>query len=481
MGSSNINERASQLRSKFEQHGQGHLFKFFDGLAAGEQMAFLEQLSAIPIDSVNRFFAEAMQEKAGSLQNDSIIPVAKSDVVKVLESKGEAARWHGIGMEAIRAGKVAVVTLAGGQGTRLGSSLPKGCFDIGLPSHKSLFQLQAERLLKLSRLTGTAIKWYIMTSGPTHGPTVEFFAAHRHFGVAEDCIRFFQQGVLPAFSADGKILLQSKGAVAVAPDGNGGIYAALKAHGIIGELEAGGVEYVHMHAVDNCLVKMADPVLVGLCLDRRIDCASKSVPKTNPKESVGILSRRNSDLKMLVAEYSELDPRLADATDQEGELVFNTANIAIHMFSVAFLRRVCLDPDFSLPYHVARKKIASVDMETGAALASPAVGIKLEAFIFDVLEHAANPIILQVERAAEFAPLKNAAGSAPDDTPEACCERLYALHKRWLSEANALVHGEGACEISPMLSYGGEGLEFLAATTLQAPVHLQCPEEMARH
>lgn len=460
---------AAELKAKYEAHGQGHVFKFFEELHESEKTSFLQQLSAVPIEKLNKFFKDATE---GNVEKDKagIRPVFKSDVVRMGDDPAAERRWWDLGLEAIRAGKVAVVTLAGGQGTRLGSSLPKGCFDIGLPSHKSLFQLQAERIIRLTKLTGTAIPWYVMTSGPTHQNTVDFFQSNVFFGLLPSQIKFFQQGVLPALSLDeGKIFLQSKGSLALSPDGNGGIYAALRTHGIIEELEAKGVQYVHMHSVDNCLVHMADPVFLGLCMERGVDCASKAVAKTDPKESVGILSRRCSDCKMVVAEYSELDPKLADAVDEQGSLCFNTANIAVHMFSTAFLRAICYDPSLHLPYHVAKKKIPSIDMESGVALTGPPIGIKLEAFIFDVLEHAQNPVILQVDRWAEFAPLKNASGSAPEDTPEACRERLFALHKRWLGEAGALVLGEGPCEISPLISYAGEGLEVYEGQVLELP------------
>lgn len=458
-----------ELKAKYEAHGQGHVFKFFDELTEQEKTAFLSQLAAVPIEKLNQFFQEAT-EGGGEKDKAGIRPVFKSDVVRMGEDGAAEERWWNLGLEAISQGRVAVVTLAGGQGTRLGSAQPKGCYDIGLPSGKSLFQLQAERLIRLSQLTGTPVPWYIMTSGPTHQNTVDFFQAHSFFGLDSAQIKFFQQGVLPALTLkDGRIFLQTKGSLALSPDGNGGIYAALRAHGILAELEAKGVEYVHMHSVDNCLVRMADPVFVGLCMERGADCASKAVAKTDPKESVGILSRRCSDCKMVVAEYSELDPSLADAVDEEGSLCFNTANIAVHMFSTAFLHAICHDPSLSLPYHVAKKKIPSIDWESGEPMALPPIGIKLEAFIFDVLEHAQNPVILQVERWAEFAPLKNASGSAPEDTPEACRERLFALHKRWLGAAGALVLGEGPCEISPLLSYAGEGLEAYAGATLELP------------
>lgn len=259
----------------------------------------------------------------------------------------------------------------------------------------------------------------------------------------------------------------------MAPDGNGGIYAALAREGILDDMAKKGIEYIHMHSVDNCLVLMADPVFIGMAIQQGADLASKSVPKTSPKESVGVFCRRSTDNKMVIAEYSELDPALADATGPDGSLLFNEANIANHLFSRAFLEQICLDRDFRLRFHVARKKIPSINMETGEAHQTPPMGIKLEAFIFDVLEFARNPIIFQVDRQAEFAPLKNAPGSAPQDTPEFCAGQLYQLHRQWLIKAGAFPVGEGPCEISPLLSYSGEGLEHFAGSIVQLPVHLE--------
>lgn len=452
----NKNESSIKQIEKFKS-GQEQLFKL--ELSEEERKDLESQLKDLPEPSTLKAMFETAMETDSKLKEakeSNLKPVNDESIMVSNRGSEQWKQWHRIGIEALRNGECSVVTLAGGQGTRLGSSAPKGCYKIGLPSGASLFQLQAERVLKIEQLAGmkTPLSWYIMTSAPTHKPTVDFFEENDYFGLKKEQVKFFQQGVLPAFDMEGKILMTSRGKISVAPDGNGGIYKALEREGILEDMKRKGIKYVHMYCVDNCLVKVGDPAFIGACISSGTDCAAKCVEKTEPSESVGVFCRNSKD-ELIVAEYSELDAETAQATNPEtGRLLFGEANIANHFFTVDFLNK--LTEGLSLPYHVARKKIPSINPITGES--GTTAGVKLEAFIFDVFERAEKPMLFRVPRFEEFAPLKNAPGT-PKDSPEYCANLLFSLHRKYLKEAGAQVDADGKYELSTSLTYEGEGLE----------------------
>lgn len=495
------------LRKRLRDYDQDHLLAFWDELDEGQRKKLYHELNNLDLEDVTQSFERcvaAMNADSEKL-DDHMEPLPSDRCGSVLNmGHEESAGYEKASFEAIVEGRVAVLLLAGGQGTRLGVSYPKGMYDVGLPSKKSLFQLQAERLLRLQKLAEASIgrpskagiPWYIMTSASTVKPTTDFFKKNNYFGLEASNVVVFQQGTLPCFSFAGKIFMQNKFELARAPDGNGGLYRALRNDGILDDMKRRGVDYVQLYCVDNILVKVGDPLFTGYCIAKNAECANKVVPKGFPTESVGITCK--VDGKYQVVEYSEITNVAAERRNADGSLTFSAANICIHFFTRGFLERVVSQHERDLVHHVAKKKIAFVDPATGKLVKPERPnGIKMEKFVFDVFQFAADDkfAVWECVREEEFAPLKNAEG-ASDFTPTCCRNALYALHQKYvLNAGGVLINQEGrrlskmispaspkevnnnlnnnvdkndsgdveakvvVCEISPLVSYAGEGLE----------------------
>ncbi|ORZ39048.1 nucleotide-diphospho-sugar transferase, partial [Catenaria anguillulae PL171] len=457
------------IKAKYDAAGQGHVFAFWAKLADPEKLALLQQLSQADPHRVNRIYEKAMQASHIDASTTKIDPLPASVFLSTANaSKDQLAKFHDAGMAAIKQGKVAVLLMAGGQGTRLGSKDPKGCFNIGLPSAKSLFQLQAERLSRLQTIAGGTLPWYVMVSGPTRKDTVAFFEKHAFFGLNKEHVHFFEQGTLPALDKDGKIFLESMGKLSVAPDGNGGVYAALETEGILAHMKQHGVEYIHAYCVDNCLVKVADPVFLGYNILNGSEVGAKTVRKTDPKEPVGVVCLRNG--KYGVVEYSEIPESVSAAQNADGSLKLSAANIANHFYTRAFLERV-KEFEGQLEYHVAHKKIAHVNVASGEQITpSSPNGVKMELFIFDVFPFCKTFSVFEGERRDEFSPLKNKDGV---DSPVTSRRDILDLHRRYLTAAGATLADGVEVEVSPLVSYAGEGLEAFKGKKFTETTHLQ--------
>ncbi len=316
------------------------------------------------------------------------------------------------------------------------------------------------------QLTGKRgrIVMYVMTSEHTQAPTIEFFAKHKFFGAKRDNIVFFEQRMIPCFTLDGKIILSSPHKVARAPDGNGGIYWALKNEKVLEHMRAAGVSYLHAYCVDNVLVKVADPVFMGYCIEMKADSGNKVCEKFEPNEAVGVVCRVLG--RSRVVEYSEIGEANSKLRRPDGKLVYKAGNICNHFFTTDFLQRVCDSFDGEMPQHVAKKKIPYVEADGTTATPTKANGIKLEKFIFDAIQFSDNSVVWECLREEEFSPLKNADAPGTKDTPTTSRLALLSLHREYLRRSGATIEpvgGEGdaefAVEISPLVSYAGENLE----------------------
>ncbi len=406
--------KVEELKSILKKYGQEHLLNHYDTLDEMHKKELLDQIEKINFELINSLYDHTKkEEKQGE---DEITPIEYLDKYKLYD---DYKYYENIGKKSIKEGKLAAVTMAGGQGTRLGHKGPKGTYDIGLDSHKSLFELLCDNLKEEGKKYGVTIPWFIMTSRENNKETVEFFEKHKYFGYQKDKnIFFFIQGELPMIDTEGKILIGEDGLIKEAADGHGGIYESLVKSGMTQKMKQMGIEWVFIGGVDNCLVKMVDPVLMGIAIDKAVTVACKSVVKANPQEKVGVFCRRNG--KPNVIEYSEITEEMAEARDENGELLYGESHILCNLFSVDAVERMGANP---LPYHVAYKKATYLDKDGNLVVPDSPNAYKFEAFLFDAFGEVDDMAILRVKREEEFAPVKNA-DTAGVDCPKTARE-LY--------------------------------------------------------
>lgn len=409
-----MDRKAEETKAILKKYGQEHLLNHYDNLDEKHKNELLQQIDGINFDLINSLYNNA--DKEPKKQEDEITPIDYLDKYKLND---KYKYYENIGKKAIKEGKLAAVTMAGGQGTRLGHNGPKGTFDIGLDSHKSLFELLSDNLKEEGKKYDVTIPWFIMTSRENNKATIEFFEKHKFFGYQNNKnIFFFVQGELPMVDTEGKILIGEDGLIKQAADGHGGIYESLVKNGMTEIMKHMGIEWVFIGGVDNCLVKMVDPVLMGIAIDKNVTVACKSVVKANPHEKVGVFCKRNG--KPNVIEYSEITEDMAEVRDENGELLYGESHILCNLFSVDAVERMGANP---LPYHVAYKKATYMDRDGNIVVPNSPNAYKFEAFLFDAFGSVDEMAVLRVKREEEFAPVKNA-DSAGVDCPRTARE-LY--------------------------------------------------------
>lgn len=432
------------------EHHQEHLLAFWDQLDHQQQRQLADEIRAIDFDSVARLHASgpAGQDWAALARQ------AQSPVAFRLDSNNpftpRQARQRG--EAALRAGQVGAILVAGGQGTRLGFDHPKGMFPIGPVSKAPLFRILFEKLLAARRRYGAAIPLYLMTSPATHEETVDYLTRHEHFGLPADEVHVFCQGVMPAVDQQtGRLLLAAPGRLALSPDGHGGMLAALDSSGGLADLRRRGIEQLFYFQVDNPLVAVCDPEFLGYHLLSHSEMSTQVVAKRTPRDNVGNVVQIDGRVQIL--EYSDLNPlpdEIVLRKEADGSPVFWAGNIGVHAIDVVFLDRVANQSD-SLPFHVARKKVSFIDEQGQVVEPTAPNAMKFERFIFDLLPAAKRSIVMEVDEAAIFAPVKNAAGEKRD-SPETVQAQMMALYRRWLRAAGVQVADDVPIEISPLVA-----------------------------
>ena len=414
-----MDEKLKQVEQTLAKYGQEQLLDEYNRLTdKKEKQDFLDSILTIDFNQVKTLY-ENSKEKP-SFMDSKIEPIDYTDKSKL--SKEEYEKYKAIGEKKIKEGKLAVVTMAGGQGTRLGHSGPKGTYDLGLDTHKSIFEILTDTLNEARKKYEVDIPWYIMTSEENNKPTVEFFKQHNFFGYPEKCVTFFKQGKLPMLSTDGKILIDENGKIKEAADGHGGIFQSILRDGVIYDMKARGIEWVFIGGVDNVLVKPVDAVLIGLAEDKNVLAAGKSLVKANPQEKVGVFCKRNG--KPSVIEYSEITPEMAAETNENGELKYGESHILCNLFNIKAIEKIS---QMNLPYHIAFKKAKYIDNNGNLVVPDKPNAYKFESFLFDAFESLDDLAIMRVKREEEFAPVKNAEGV---DSPETARKLYLDFHEK---------------------------------------------------
>ena len=430
-----LESNLESARRVFAEHGQAHVFEFWDQLTDREQRVFLEQLDrlaqTLPAWSAGR------QRAIDELGKPTPAKLEPMPVEALPEFGGdEAARQSArmAGEALLASGRVAVLVVAGGQGTRLGLAGPKGGFPVGPISDRSLFRLQAQKILGLSRKLGRAIPWYVMTSPATDSETRALFRTADFFGLKPADVMIFCQEQVPSCDRQGNLILEAPGRVAESPNGHGGSLVALVESGALDDMAQRGIDRIFYYQVDNPLVRMADPLLLGFQEIQGAEMACKVVRKRDPNEKVGVLAR--VDGQVGIVEYTEIQDPEKSQVDSAGELVFWAGNIAIHSFTTDFVRRVASQADALLPYHASAKQIPLVNSVGQTVAPEEPNGYKLERFVFDALPAAEGVSIVEVRPSEEFAPIKNAKGK---DSPASVRKELDQQYRDWLSQAGIAV------------------------------------------
>ena len=342
-------------------------------------------------------------------------------------SKEEYNIYYEIGKKEIELGKYAVVTMAGGQGTRLGYVAPKGTFKIGGGVEKSLFEALSDTIKEAMEKYQAIIPWYIMTSRENNDATERFFEENNFFGLSKNDVKFFKQGELPMLDTDGKLIIDENGLIKLAADGHGGVFESLVKNNYLDDMKARGIEWIFISGVDNVLAGLVDPIAVGLAIKEGTLATGKSVVKRDPSENVGVVCKKNG--KPSVIEYTEITEEMANARDDNGELLYGESHILTNLFNIKALENIA---ENKLPYHKAFKKAKYMNEEGEIIKPETPNAYKYESFIFDAFESIDSMSILRVKREDEFAPLKNADGNDSPDTARELYKNYMERKKKGL-------------------------------------------------
>ncbi len=387
-----------QAKALLQEKGQEQLLAYYDELDANGKTKLLDTIENIGWD-----FEEALKNPVDMSGKGRDIKPIKG--LRLAEIEKNREKYETLGVEAVKAGKVAAVLLAGGMGTRLGVDGPKGAYDIGVTKPLYIFEQQMKNLATVNQKCGVFVPLYIMTSDKNHAQTTAFWKEHGYFGYPESEVKFFKQDMAPAVDFNGKIFLETKDTPALSPNGNGGWFTSMQRAGLVDDLKKRGVEWLNIYAVDNVLQRIADPVFVGATIDSGVNCGAKVICKMNPYEKVGVLCMDGN--KPDIIEYYELTEEMANQKDENGDLAYLYGAIMNYLFRLSKLEEIANN---KIPVHIVQKKIECLCEDGVTRKPEKENGKKFETLVVDLIKPMGSVLPFEVVREKEFAPIKNKTG-----------------------------------------------------------------------
>ena len=410
-----------RAKSILKQYNQNHIVDLFGKIDREQQTELAKQVLNIDFHKMTELYENTKKEI--EIKEKTIEPIKYWDKAKLTYE--EKTKFDNIGIKAIKQGQYAVVTMAGGQGTRLGHPGPKGTFKLDVYGKgKYLFEILAENLKDANKEYGVTIPWYIMTSRENNQMTEEFLKKNKYFGYDKSYVTLFTQGELPLLDTEGKLLIGKDMKIKEASDGNGGTYASLRSSGALANMKERGIKWVFIGSVDNALLKMADVTLLGMTIDKKYQIASKTVVKANAHERVGVFCKLNNHPKVI--EYTELPEKMAEEVDNNGDLKFSESHIMCNLYSIDAIDKISVEP---LMYHTALKKNSYIDENGKEVIPEEPNSYKFESFIFDAFEFFDDIAILRGCREDDFAPVKNKEGADSPKTAKELYEKYWERNK----------------------------------------------------
>ena len=414
-------DREKEAIDKLKEYGQNHIVNILEKLDETKKQELIEQINKIDFHQMMELYQNTKKEI--EFKESKIEPVPYLDKAKLTKEQRE--EFDKLGEEVVKNNQYAVVTMAGGQGTRLGHTGPKGTFKLDVYGKgKYLFEILADNLQEANKKYGVVINWYIMTSKENNADTVEFLEKNNYFGYDKNKVTIFKQSELPLVDTEGKFLINKEYKIKEASDGNGGTYSSLRASGCLADMKEKGIKWVFIGSVDNALLKMIDVTLLGMAVKKGVQIASKSVAKANPQERVGVFCKVNNHPKVI--EYTELPEKMAEEVDSDGELKFGESHIMCNLYTIDAIEKISKEP---LIYHTAFKKNSYIDENGKEVIPTEPNSYKFESFIFDAFEFFDDIAILRGKREDDFAPVKNREGVDSPKTAKELYEKYWQNRK----------------------------------------------------